>query len=75
MTNACHPMLTSAMVSVMVKPIFCEEHPNVEPIVVRYCPACRGGHGGTKAAKGMTGKARKARARKAAKARWAKRPE
>jgi hypothetical protein len=58
----------------MKKPIFCAEHPEVEPIVIRYCPACRGGHGGTKAAKRMTGKARKARAQKAAKARWKNKP-
>jgi hypothetical protein len=64
-------MLSGAMVGTMAKP-FCAEHPDVEPITIQYCPACRGGHGGTKAAKGMTGKARKARARKAAKARWKK---
>jgi hypothetical protein len=58
----------------MAKP-FCAEHPDVEPITIQYCPACRGGHGGTKAAKGMTGKARKARARKAAKARWKNKPK
>jgi hypothetical protein len=65
-------MLTSAMVMTMAKVIFCKTHPDIDPIVVRYCPACRGGHGGTKAAAGMTGKARKARARKAAAARWKK---
>jgi hypothetical protein len=67
-------MLTIAMVMTMAKAIFCKTHPDIEPIVVRYCPACRGGHGGTKAAAGMTGKARKARARKAAKARWKNKP-
>lgn len=51
---------------------FCERHPGVKPIVVRYCPACRGEHGGAKAARRMTKAARKSRAKKAARARWGK---
>ena len=54
---------------------FCAIHPDIEPVVVTYCPACRGGHGGANAAKGMTKAQKKARARNAAKARWSKKPK
>jgi hypothetical protein len=50
----------------------CEKHPDVEMVVVTYCPACRGAHGGEQTAKGMTAEERKARARKAIRARWKK---
>ena len=58
----------------MKKP-FCERHPDVEPIAVYHCPACRGESGGRKAAERMTKAERKRRARKAAKARWKKASE
>jgi hypothetical protein len=50
----------------------CEKHPEVEMIVVTYCPVCRGSHGGKQTAKSMTAEERKARAVKAIRARWKK---
>jgi hypothetical protein len=50
----------------------CTIHTDTELVIVKYCPACRGGQGGTNAAKGMTAEARTKRARKAVRARWAK---
>jgi hypothetical protein len=50
----------------------CEIHPDTELIVIKYCPACRGGHGGEIAAQGMSATERPKRAKKAAKVRWAK---
>jgi hypothetical protein len=56
----------------MTEKPFCAEHPDVEPIVFRYCPACRGGHGGKKSMQTLTAGQRKKRAQKAARARWGK---
>jgi len=50
----------------------CKIHPEVELVVVKYCPACRGGHGGEIAARTMSKAERSKRARKAARARWKK---
>lgn len=65
-------MLTTCYATPMTDKPFCEKHPDVEPIVFRYCPACRGGHGGTKAQAKLTPEQRRRRARKAARARWNK---
>jgi len=50
----------------------CQKHPDVAPVTVTYCPACRGAAGGKLAARNMSAKARSERARKAALARVAK---
>jgi hypothetical protein len=50
----------------------CEIHPDVELVVLTYCPACRGAHGGQESAKSLTAEERKKRARKAIRARWRK---
>lgn len=50
----------------------CDKHPDVELVVVKYCPACRGASGGRNSAKGMTAAERTARARKGALARYGK---
>ena len=50
----------------------CEIHPDVEPRVVVYCPACRGAKGGLVAGQTMTAKEKSKRAKKAARARWKK---